>query len=219
MAADGTPAASAPAAGTVTVDAGASRADSPDRRCNGQPGKTPSAQSNQAAHRNGLRPQSGRLLTAGARPDCDSDPAGDGSMTNTADILGTIGRAGLRLTAEIDTIRGKVKIGRQRMVEDLKTLHGCLASVAERLRANPHFAPVRETKELASQGFTLHKIVKIAVDEEEADSFADVLIRGMSSRRIVFEIEDAKDKEELQATLDQIVTIYQELIDKLSRET
>jgi len=133
-----------------------------------------------------------------------------------ADILGTVGRAALRMLSEQETIENKVKIGRQRMVDDLKTLHVCLERIAEKVRANPHFAPVNESKELASLGLTLHKIVKIAVDEEEAEQFADVLIRGMSSRRIVFEIEDSKDKEELQGKLDQAVASYQQLIDGLS---
>lgn len=106
----------------------------------------------------------------------------------------TIWKVCARFLEQKDEICKKVKIRRDALLNDLDSLYKVLYRIHEALEKNAHLAPNNYCKDLASDGALLARIAKVAVEREEQAQIQQDVISGLSSRRIVFEIEAHPDK-------------------------
>ena len=92
-------------------------------------------------------------------------------------------------------IAEKVKIRRDQMLKDIKTLHMRVGSISERLKENKRMGPSRECKDLVSEAELFGRLLKVALIEDEFTVWRDRVMMSMSARRLVFEIESVIEED------------------------
>lgn len=120
-----------------------------------------------------------------------------------ATILHAVGAVCARLLEQKSVIADKVKIKRKELVADVEAVHKVLFRMADELKQNSYLAPATQCKDLASNGANLAKVAKLAVSEDELQAIQRDLVSQLSSRRLVFEIENVTDKQDIFNTVDK----------------
>lgn len=137
-------------------------------------------------------------MSEAAAAKSDPAPAGQEWVGDRPSALSAIWASCAVLRAKADVIAARMKVRRKQVLEKAEELVKVTQFLVSELEENKFVGPSHACKGFASAGYLIPELLKIGVeDEAEFNRLRDETMAGMSSRRLIFEIElvDNADKD------------------------